>query len=81
MLCELSRSFLFSSLLFPGNLVAGCSRIASTIVSVLSENRSPEKKLGSIAIISWPTPGESPSALRKELASKPKLDPVNPYYA
>ena len=78
MLCELSRSFLFSSLLFPGSLVDGCSRIESTIVSVLSENCSPEKNLGSIAIISCPTPGESPSAFRNELASNPKFDPVSP---
>ena len=53
MLCELSRSFRFSSLLFPGSLVDGCSRIDSTIVSVLSEKASPEKKLGSIATVSY----------------------------
>ena len=71
MLCELSRSFLFSRRLLPGSLVDGCSRIDSTIVSVLSEKLSPEKKLGSIAMISCPTPGASPSAFRNELASKP----------
>ena len=78
MLRELSRSFLFSNLLLPGSLVDGCSRIDSIMVSVLSENCSPEKKLGSIAMMSCPTPGESPSALRNELASNPKLDPVSP---
>ena len=76
--CDISRTFLFSIRLSPGSLVEGCSRIAPTRVSVLSAKLSPEKKLGSIAIISCPTPGESPSALRKELASKPKLEPVSP---
>nr|NKB54642.1 DUF1553 domain-containing protein [Rhizobiaceae bacterium] len=52
-------------------------RIAPIKTSSRSPNPSPDSGAGSMAIRTWPTPGVGPSAVKKELASKPKWLPVN----